>query len=151
MPNANLQPGLVFSRSIIVDESHIGPSLSRSFTGLFEMPSVFTTAAMVGLVEWTCVEGLRPYLREGEYTVTTLIDLSHVAPAPVDACVTADVSLLAVVGRKLRFLVSCRDQREILGKGCHERTVIDSAKFACRAEAKRAHLMSSPHHQCRGQ
>ena len=91
------------------------------------MPPVFATAFMVGLVEWTCVEGLRPYLRRGEHTVGTLIDLSHVAATPVGVTVSAQVRLLAVVGRKLRFLVSCHDEHELVGKGYHERTLIQSA------------------------
>lgn len=137
MPHSDLQPGLMFCRSIVVDEGLTGLALSRSFAGLGDMPSVFSTAFMVGLVEWTCVEGLRPYLRSGERTVGTLIDLSHVAATPIGVTVSAEVRLLAVIGRKLRFLVSCHDEHELVGKGNHERTLVHSANFTRRARMKR--------------
>jgi fluoroacetyl-CoA thioesterase len=136
MPNSELQPGLTFCRSIIVDESIIGPSLSRTFAGL-AMPPVFATAFMVGLVEWACVEGLRPYLLEGEHTVGTLVDVSHIAATPIGMRVTAEARLVGVVGRKLRFVVSCHDGCETVGKGSHERTLIRLASFLRRAESKR--------------
>jgi fluoroacetyl-CoA thioesterase len=136
MPHSDLQPGLMFSRSIVVDEGLTGLALSRTFEGLGDMPSVFSTAFMVGLVEWTCVEGLRPYLRRDEYSVGTLIDLSHVAATPIGVTVSAEVRLLAVVGRKLRFLFTCHDEHELVGKGNHERTLIQSTNFARRAKMK---------------
>ena len=140
MPHSDLQPGLMFCQSIVVDERLTGLTLSRNFVGLGEMPPVFATPFMVGLVEWTCVEGLRPYLLKGEHTVGTLIDMSHVAATPVGVTVSAQVRLLAVVGRKLRFLVSCHDEHEVVGKGCHERTVIQSATFTRRAGMKRGYV-----------
>lgn len=140
MPNSELQPGLTFCRSIVVNESIVGPSLSRTFVGL-AMPPVFATAFMVGLVEWACVEGLRPYLLEGEDTVGTLVDVTHVAATPIGMQVTAEARLLAVVGRKLRFAVRCHDEHELVGKGSHERTLIRTARFVRRAESKRVRAM----------
>jgi hypothetical protein len=67
----------------------------------------------------------------------TLIDVSHIAATPIGMRVTAEVRLVAVVGRKLRFLVACRDEREIVGKGNHERTLIRPNSFMRRAESKR--------------
>jgi transposase-like protein len=45
-----------------------------------------------------------------------------------------------LVGRKLRFVVTCRDDYEIVGKGCHERTLIHAAKFLQRVDAKKVRL-----------
>lgn len=138
MPHLDLQPGMVFRQTVVVEEGFTGLALSRSIVGLADMPPVLSTAFMVGLIECACIEGLRPFLMEGEHTVGTLIDVSHIASTPIGMRVTAEARLVAVVGRKLRFLVTCRDEHEIVGKGNHERTLIRPASFMRRAEGKRA-------------
>lgn len=84
---------------------------------------------MVAFVEWTCIEALRPYLDEGERTVGTHVDMSHLAATPVGMKVVATVELVAVEGRKLRFKVECRDEEDVIGAGFHERAIIDVARF----------------------
>ena len=138
MPCAELQPGLMFRQTILVGQSLTAPALSCTFAGFASLPPVFATAFMVGLVEWTCIEGLRAYLREGEHTVGTFIDVSHIAATPIGMHVTAEARLLAVVGRKLRFRVLCRDQHELVGEGSHERTLIRTEGFMKSVEVKRA-------------
>jgi fluoroacetyl-CoA thioesterase len=59
MPSLDLQPGVAFHRTIVVEKSFTGLALSRSIVGLADMPPVLSTAFMVGLVECTCIEGLR--------------------------------------------------------------------------------------------
>ena len=59
------------------------------------------------------------FSREGQRTVSTHVDLSHVAATPVGMRVTAQVKLVAVEDRKLRFKVECRDEKEIIGTGFH--------------------------------
>jgi fluoroacetyl-CoA thioesterase len=63
--------------------------------------------------------------------------MSHAAATPVGMRVTAEVELVAVEGRRLRFRVECRDEAEVIGSGFHERAVIDLPKFIARVEAKR--------------
>jgi fluoroacetyl-CoA thioesterase len=138
MPSPHLQPGLIFRQSIVVDESLTVPRLSNRFVGFADMPPVFATAYLVGFVEWTCIEALRPYLLAHEHTVGTLIDVSHIAATPIGLTVTAEVRLLAVVGDRLRFRAICRDEHELVGDGCHERAVIHPASFTRRAEQKRS-------------
>jgi len=140
VPNQSLQPGMIFRRSIVVDGTLTVPSVSHVFAGFADMPAVFATVFMVGLVECTCVEGLRLYLLEGEHTVGTFIDVSHIAATPVGMRVTAEARLLAVVGRKLRFRVACHDEHELIGEGSHERTLIRTAQFMSRAEVKRMRI-----------
>ncbi len=137
MPNTDLQPGIIFRQTMIVEEAFTGLALSRSIVGLADMPPVLSTAFMVGLIECTCIEGLRPYLLDGEHTVGTLIDVSHIASTPIGMRVSAEARLVAVVGRKLRFLVTCHDEHEAIGKGNHERTLIRPTSFIRRTESKR--------------
>lgn len=123
---------------IRVDSSLTVPSVSPIFTGFADMPPVFATAFMVALVEWACIEAIRPLLNSGEQTVGTHIDISHSAATPVGMLVSAEVELTEVRGRKLRFRVFCRDEAGVIGQGIHERTVIEPEAFMARVEEKAA-------------
>ncbi len=123
-------------QSLRVDHTLTVPAVSQAFTGFSDMPPVFATAFMVGFIEWTCIEALRPFLEPHERTVGTHVDVSHSAATPVGMTVTAEVELIAVEGRTLRFKVSCRDEAGLIGEGFHDRAVIDAAKFMARVSAK---------------
>jgi len=51
--------------------------------------------------------------------------------------VTAEIELIAVEGRRLRFKVACHDETEPIGEGFHERAVIDHRRFMERLDNKR--------------
>lgn len=143
MPLPELQPGLTLTKKVVVDEGLIAPCVSRHFVGGFTtLPPVFATAFMVGLVEWTCVECLHPHLLPGEHSVGTGIDITHTAATPIGMSVSAEVQLLAVVGRLLRFRVTCRDELDVVGEGSHERMLIRLESFTARAARKRRHVIS---------
>ena len=65
------------------------------------------------------------------------LDLEHSAPTPVGMTVTCESELTAVEGRKLVFKVSLHDEKGPVGGGVHERFIINNAKFAAKAEAKK--------------
>jgi fluoroacetyl-CoA thioesterase len=135
---AALQPGLRHAETITVSEAHTVPAMTHLFSTFREMPPVYATAYLVAFVEWTCTQALAPYLAPSERTVGTHVDLSHSAATPVGMRVTAEVELVEVDGRHLKFKVTCRDEAEIVGKGFHERFVIDTEKFAARLARKAA-------------
>ena len=132
-----LKPGLRHIQALPVDPSLTVPAVSKAFA-FEDMPPVFATAFLVGFIEWACIEALRPYLDAGERTVGTHVDVSHTAATPVGMTVTAEVELIAVEGRKLRFKVACRDDAGPIGEGFHERAVIDLARFMARVAARAA-------------
>jgi fluoroacetyl-CoA thioesterase len=132
-----LQPGLGHRETIRIGEAHTVPAMTPLFASFTEMPPVFATAYLVAFVEWTCTQALRRHLGPGQLTVGTHVDLSHVAATPVGMRVTAEVELVAVEGRKLRFKATCRDEADLIAEGFHERAIIDSGKFLARMQAKR--------------
>jgi fluoroacetyl-CoA thioesterase len=142
--NSHLKPGLRHVQTLRIDALLTVPAVCRSFPSFADMPPVFATAFLVGLVEWACIELLRPYLAPHERSVGTHIDISHVAATPVGMMVTAEVELIDVHARVLRFRVSCRDEIEPIGAGLHERTLIDHAQFSARVEKKRLGATSCP-------
>ncbi|WP_210199996.1 thioesterase family protein [Mesorhizobium sp. WSM4313] len=133
---SDLKPGLRRRQILRVDDTLTVPAMTPAFAGFGDMPPVFATAFMVGFIEWACIEALRPFLGSPERTVGTHVDVSHVAATPVGMMVTADVELVAVKGRKLRFKVSCTDEGGLIGEGLHERAVIDHDKFMARVLTK---------------
>lgn len=138
MTSQPLIVGLRHQLTLVVDERLTVPAVSPAFTGFHDMPPVFATAFLVGFVEWTCVEALRPYLAPGQKTVGTHVDLSHSAATPVGMTVTSEIELVAIEGRKLRFKAVCRDNTDVICEGHHERYIIDTDRFLERIETKRA-------------
>jgi fluoroacetyl-CoA thioesterase len=102
------------------------------------MPPVFATAMMIGFIEQTCIQGLRPYLSQSQKTVGTHIDISHIAATPVGMSIEAEVELTEIDGRSLTFRVRCSDAAGLIGEGVHRRAIIDGQRFAERLEAKAA-------------
>jgi fluoroacetyl-CoA thioesterase len=94
---------------------------------------VFSTPAMIGLMEYTCVLLVAPYLDENEQTVGIHVDVRHVAPTKIGQSVTVTAELLEVRDNKLRFAVSAvNDQGIKIGEGTHRRALINTKNFAVR-------------------
>jgi fluoroacetyl-CoA thioesterase len=137
MSNDDLKPGLRGTRTITVDEALTVPAVAAPHFGFVDMPPVFATAFLVGFVEWTCIEVLRPLLGEGQRTVGVHVDLSHTAATPVGMKATAEVELVERNDRKLRFKVLVHDEADVISEGFHERYIIDVERFMHRLAKKR--------------
>ena len=109
-------------------EQTVTPEMSaaRIGSGLVE---VFATPMMVALIEQTCLESVLPQLEEGQGTVGTLVNVSHVSATPVGMRVWCESELVEVDRRRLVFKVKAYDECGLIGEGTHERFIIDSAKF----------------------
>jgi fluoroacetyl-CoA thioesterase len=137
MPKDTLRPGLIHRETITVTDRLIVPEMADFFSSFAAMPPVLATAYLVAFVEWTCVRALADHLLDGEHSVGTHVDLSHTAATPVGMKASAAVELVERDGRKLRFKVTCRDERDEICTGYHERVVIDDARFMARLAEKR--------------
>lgn len=131
--NTAIVPGITHTLSLEVNDHLPVAAFTPHFSALADLPSVFATAFMVGFMEWACIEALKPYLLDGQETVGTHVFLSHVAPTPMDMPneikVTAQVELMEVKDRTLRFRVDCYDACGLIGSGFQERTVVDTHHF----------------------
>ncbi len=140
---ATLVPGLKHSLRFTVTEAKTVPRLYPEAASFQDMPPVFATGFMVGLLEWACLEAVLPHLDANERTVGTHVNVSHTAATPVGMTVTAEVECTAVEGRKLSFAVRARDDREVIAEGSHERFIIDMQRFMERVEAKKKEFLSA--------
>ena len=127
---SELEPGLAAELEIRVTEAD---TASRWGSGLVP---VFSTPALVGLMESAAVQALSGHLPAGHTTVGGHIDVRHLAATPVGMKVRARAELTAVNGRKLAFRIQAWDEAELIGEAAHERFVIDEAKFVARTQAK---------------
>jgi len=138
MTLGNLKIGLRHSQTLTVSEALSVPAQARHFDPVTEMPPVFATAQMIAFVEWTCVHALAPYLGPDQRSVGTRVEMTHTAATPIGMTVTAEVELVSIAGRTLRFKVACHDEKDPIGEGFHERTIIDHARFMARLARKQS-------------
>ena len=132
----DLKPGLRRAATIRVTEAMAVPASGRVFGSTIDMPPVFATAQMIAFIEWTCTAALLPYLSPIQRSVGTRVDMTHLAATPVGMTVTAEVRLVEIDGRRLRFQVSCRDEADLIGEGFHERSIVDCGRFMRRLAQK---------------
>lgn len=125
-----LSPGLSAEFEHTVNDSD---TASRWGSGLVP---VYSTPALVGLMEGAAVRALEGRLQPGQTTVGGHIDVHHLAATPVGMKVRARAELVSVDGRKLTFKIQAWDEVELIGEANHERFVIDEAKFMAKVGAK---------------
>ena len=121
---ADFQPGVADEQTITTTKEmgivHLGP----------DAPSMYSTPAMVSLIEATCVGLMSRYVDAGEQSVGFHVDVRHLAPTPVGKQVTAKVKLAEINGRRYTFDVEVwNDDGVKIGEGIHERALIDIARF----------------------
>jgi len=91
---------------------------------------VFSTPAMIGLMERTCVDLTEPYLDSDEQTVGTHVDVRHRAPTKIGKSVTVTATLLEVKENKILYSVSATNDHGVkIGDGMHRRAVINTKRF----------------------
>lgn len=125
-----LKPGLTFQFRYKVPKDKTVPCLLPESPEFQLMPEVLATGFMVGLIEWTCIQAVYPYLDwPKEQTVGIGINVTHTAATPPGLTVAVKVTLVKVDGRKLIFSVAADDGIDTITQGTHERFVIDVEKF----------------------
>lgn len=133
-----LKPGIEYTHKFIVPVTKTVPALYPESEEFQEMPEVFATGYMVGLIEWTCIKAVNPHLDwPGEQTVGIHIDVNHVAATPPGLVVTTKVKLIEVHGRKLVFEVEAHDGIDLITQGKHERFIIYKEKFDAKMRDKK--------------
>jgi fluoroacetyl-CoA thioesterase len=132
-----LKAGLTYQFRFKVPASKTVPALYPESESFQQMPQVLATGYLVGLLEWACIEALKPHLDwPREQSLGTHVDFPHLAATPPGLTVTVEVRLDKVEGRKLTFTVSAHDGVDRITEGRHERHVIDAARFNAKVAEK---------------
>ena len=118
-----LKPGLTFTLKKKVTHNDTAAFYG---SGLHE---VFSTPAMIALMEGTSVRDDEKYLEEDEGTVGTEVNVRHLKSTPVGMEVTCTSELVKVDDRRLTFTVTVFNENEKIGEGTHERFIINNRRF----------------------
>jgi len=100
------------------------------------LPEVFATPMMITAMENAALNAIRGYLDPGESAVGTAVDVRHLAATPAGHEVSAEAEVTRVDGRRVEFDVKARDEKEEIGRGTHERMVIDMRRLDQRLSGK---------------
>ena len=133
----SLKAGIRYTHKFVVPKSKTVPALYPESEEFINMPEVFATGFMVGLLEWTCIKAINPHLDwPVEQTVGIHINVSHEAATPIGLEITSTAELIEVDGKKLTFTVEAHDGVDLISKGTHERFVINKERFDAKVSAK---------------
>ncbi len=113
--------GLVGELEVVVSEQD---TAAKWGSGLVP---VYSTPALVGLMEGASVQALQGRIEAGKTSVGGRIDVRHLAATPVGMRVHAKAELVKVEDRKLIFKIQAWDEVEQIGDAVHERFVVDEA------------------------
>ncbi|NLI31530.1 MAG: thioesterase family protein [Deltaproteobacteria bacterium] len=100
------------------------------------LPDVFATPFLAGLMERVSAELMHEHLQPGEQSVGISMNLKHTAATPLGMEVRIRTEIVAVEGRKLTFQLEAFDEAEKIGEASHERFVIQADKFNARVQEK---------------
>lgn len=106
-----------------------------TFLGGDVRPSL-ATPAMIKWMEYCCRDAIYPHLGEGNDSVGVKVSVAHLAATPMGQQVTYTARVTDVDGRRVRFDVEAFDGTEVVGRGTHERFVVDVRRFAARLRKK---------------
>jgi len=97
---------------------------------------VFATPMMISLMESAACKCLADGLEDGQTSVGTAINVEHTAASPLGAEITATAVIVGVADRKIEFEVSACDDKGEIGRGTHERYIVDVDRFMARAGSR---------------
>jgi fluoroacetyl-CoA thioesterase len=133
----DLGVGLQGHSDIVVAPEHLA---SRWKSGGVD---VLSTPQLVGLMELAALSAVDHLLPAGWLTVGTRVDIEHLAATSLGQAVTAQATLTAVDGRRLSFEVIASDGAGVIGRGSHQRYIVQRDRFLASA-ASRAKDTAAP-------
>jgi predicted thioesterase len=123
MPIPGVSPREHGSHAIVVGPADLASALDVDADNRY--PAVFATSRMIGLMEIACAKCLVPLLAPGELSVGVVVDVTHTAATLPGATVTATARYLGPVGKRHRFEVVVTDPGGEVGRGHHERAIVN--------------------------
>ena len=116
--------GTKATATLVVKPEHLANRVKDSL-----LPLVFATPMMILVMENAALNAIKPYLEPGESAVGTSVDVKHLSATPVGHEVRATAEVVRVEGKRIDYIVSASDEQGEIGKGTHQRIVIDLQSF----------------------
>ena len=115
---------------LVVGEAHTAPRVGSGRV------HVLATPVMINLMEAAALDCVEALLPDGHQSLGIRLDVTHNAATPVGMRVVATARLVGVEGRRMRFAVEARDEKEPIGGGTHERVIVNVERFDERVRKK---------------
>ena len=132
----SLTAGVTATQKIAIDRD-------RTIGFMGDEGRVYSTPSMVRDIEYTCHELLNEHLDDGENSVGTHVSVDHIGATVEGDQVEVSVTITAVEGRAVSFEATVKDSLEEVGRGVHNRFVVDVQKTYERLTEKRKKVMGS--------
>jgi fluoroacetyl-CoA thioesterase len=94
-----------------------------------ELPPVYSTPAMIRLMEIACANAQQPFCDEGEITVGVSVHVEHRAASGLGMRIRAEAQLESINGRFYIFRVTAHDEAQQIGYGTVGRAVVHVPTF----------------------
>lgn len=126
----NLKVGLKNSLAQVVTENDTAVAVGSGSL------KVLATPKLIALVEKAAADLAEKNLPPALTSVGTLINFEHTAPTPVNLNFRAEVEISEIDGRKIIFNVATYDERGEMGRGIHERFIVNRENFQAKANSR---------------
>jgi len=107
-------------------------------------PKVFATSRMIALMEIAAARVLHPCLGDGELSVGVNIEVTHSAPTPEGASVSATARFVGKEGKLFVFEVTASDQGGEIGRGRHQRAIVNVDRLQSSASRRLSPSAGTP-------
>ena len=115
--------GMINEKTFMVTENH-----SAIQAGSGGVP-VLATPWMIAFMENVSFNLLEEKLSAGYSSVGVLVNVRHLAPTPIDKEVRVQSEVTLVEGKRVTFTLRAWDESVQIGKGTHQRVIIDKTRF----------------------
>lgn len=122
--------GRVIEEEVVVQDEN-----AINFLGL-PGARVLSTPHMIGYMERASRNLLMPMLDPGDDSVGTIVNVTHLAGAPLGSHVFFRAEIESIEGRRVNFKVKAYDHQHAIGEGTHQRFVVTVAVFADKMKRK---------------
>ncbi len=125
-----VKAGLKGRVDLTVGDAHTAPSVGSGAI------HVLGTPVIINLMEAAALDATEHLMPKGHQSLGIHVDISHVAATPIGMKVHATAEVTAVEGNRIRFRVEAHDEAGMIGKGTHERVVVNMERFDKRVQKK---------------
>jgi fluoroacetyl-CoA thioesterase len=126
-----IQPGLEGSCTRVVTKELTLAQIEPTW------PAVFSTPAMIGMMEYASSRAILPSLPAGSFQVGVRVEVDHLKAVPVGTTVTAISKLVQIDGRRLTFESEVRSAADdLIGRGRIFHAIVEHSRFLAIAAGK---------------
>jgi predicted thioesterase len=123
-------PGMSHEVTMETTSAHTAQNFHKN------LPDVFATPYLAGLMERVSAELIDSRLEAGEQSVGISMNLKHTAATPLGMKVRVKTEVTGVEGAKLTFRLDAWDEAEKIGEAEHKRFIIKAEKFNAKVAKK---------------